>query len=147
MPRIQADFSNVKAGNDFVALPPGTYLAQIKEIEAKKTQTQKDALNITLVIVDEKDAELNGRQVFDFITMQKNDGTVNPMALSSIKAYAVAVLGEEAASNPEGIDTDDLKDGTVTIVLAVEQYDSTEIDAEGKPVKKNSNRVKRVLPA
>ena len=99
-----------------------------------------------------EDPAHNGKYIFDRITLQKNDGTINPVALSQIKAYGVAILGEEAANNPEGLNTDDFKGARVMVVVGIQTYQRKNADGspmmqDGAPVTGQSNEVKRILAA
>jgi hypothetical protein len=153
-PRIQADFTNVATGFDNSPLPAGAYLAKIDKITAGKTSDgKKDMITIQMVTEGNDDPAVNGKFVFDRIVMQKNDGSVNGIALSQIKAYAVATIGEEAANSPEGIDTDEFQGGRVQLVLEVQSFQrknpdgSAKVNGDGSPDTGQSNEIKRVLPA
>lgn len=146
MPKIQADFTTVKAGTDFTPLPAQTYHCQIESITAGKTKTQKDKLDFELNVLgsDDNDATLIGRKIFDSITLTTNKGEVNKMALSQIKAYAEAILGEEAANNPTGIDTDDLVNGECMVTVNQHSYEKTEKGPNGETLTGIGNEVKKV---
>ena len=153
MPKIQADFTTVQAGFDNTPLPDGAYLAKVDDIKEGKTSDQKkDMLTFQLVTEGNEDPAHNGKYIFDRITLQKNDGTINPVALSQIKAYGVAILGEEAANNPEGLNTDDFKGARVMVVVGIQTYQRKNADGspmmqDGAPVTGQSNEVKRILAA
>jgi hypothetical protein len=145
MPRIEADFSTIAAGNE--PLPDNDYRCTIVDIEEKTTkESQLPALNITLEVGDEQHPEFTGRYLFDFIVLQTKEGKPNRMGLSQLKAYAVATLGEEEASSPEGIDTDGMKGGTVVASVKLRSWEKK--DALGNVTDSGmSNEIRKISAA
>ena len=137
MPRIQEDFS--KISTEFEQLPPGEYRMAIDEIEE---QTAEDADNPALIfksVVTEGDKAES--VCWDYVYLKTNKGKKNKIGLGRLKAYAVAILGEEAANNAEGYDTDDLLKGTFLGVIEQETYEKK--DGSGQAT---ASRLKKVLP-
>lgn len=137
MPKLEADFSQISSS--FENLPEGEHRAQIEEIEETTTKENSlPALNFRLKVTE---GEAEGKLGFDFVTLKKKDGKRNDIGYGRVKAYAEAILGEEKANDPSGIDTDELKGGTCIIVVKHESY-TTKDNTQGTRAK-----IAKVLPA
>lgn len=112
MPKLVADFT--KISSSFENWPEGDYRVRVKDVEEGKTKTNKPQIT---VILECTEGDKAGQEIRDFLTMTKDDGKPNNVSLGRIKAYAEAILGDEAANNPEGIDTDDFKGGDCIILV------------------------------
>lgn len=135
MPKLQANFE--KISTEFEAVPPGEYRAVVEEIEESKTR--KNQLPQLVIKNKVTEGEFEGRIITDFVTLQTNEGKKNDIGYGRIKAYAIAVNGEEAG-NGEEIDTDDFLHGTVTLVVVPDIYEKN-----GEQVQ--SSKISKVLPA
>lgn len=144
MPRIDADFSNIKANASFDAIPAGEYRAVISE-KPEHGLTKKNQLPQVTFVLEVTEGEQTGAKLFDFVTLKTAKGEPNPIGLGRIKAYAAAALGEEAANAPDGIDTDDLEGGTVLVEVGIRSYDKD--NADGSKETKTANEIKKVFPA
>jgi hypothetical protein len=136
MPKIGASMADIKT--TFDPLPEGEYPATIKAVEQKKSRTGKDMIVITYELTADA-GDNKGRQLFDNITLQKDNGERNEAGLRGFKRIVENLLGEERASDDD-FDTDELL--SVPCVLFVKQ-ESYEDAGETKI----SNRVKKVLAA
>lgn len=136
MPRIEADFSTVSTSFD--PLPAADYQCTVTGIEEKAARSGLPMLVVTLTVEDPAHPEHNGRLLFDNIVLKTSKGEVNKIALGQIKSYAEAILGEEAANSPSGIDTDELLHGTVVAVVSQRSY-------EDNGETKLSNDIKKIL--
>jgi hypothetical protein len=117
VPKILGDFS--KISSTYEMLPENEYRVRLDDVEEATSSGGLPQVNFKLVVLEGDKAE---QQVTDFLTLKNNDGKVNKVTQSRIKAYAEAILGDEAANNPEGIDTDDLKGGVCIILIKHESY-------------------------
>lgn len=137
MPRINEDFS--KISSSFEPLPDGDYRFQLDEIEEQEASEGKNPALIFKSTVTE--GEHKDRQFWDYVYLVTNDGKKNKIGLGRVKAYAEAILGQEAANNPEGFDTDELKSGTFLGIIKARTYEAK--DGSGQ---KTSADLKKVLP-
>jgi hypothetical protein len=138
MPHLQADFT--KISSSFDPLPPEAYVCIVDEITEKASaEANLPMLVFELVVDDPSKPDYAERRLFDNIVLKTKKGAVNKVGLGQVKAYAEAILGVEAANNPEGINTDDLKHGSVLVVVTQRSYTQ---DGEVKV----SNDIKKVLP-
>lgn len=146
-PRIEADFSAISS--NIGPLVAGPYVCKVKSIANSKVGTpEKDQIQFVLEVDDPQHAEANGREVYDNVVLQKNDGQPNKMAYGKIKQYAEAILGEEAANNPTGYDTDEFVGSQVLASITLESYDYIPKEHgtdESKRKKGQSNKVDRVV--
>ena len=136
MPKLQADFS--KISSSFESLPAGSYRARIDDITEGETKENKIPQITFKLVVTEGDME--NRVITDFVTLKTKEGKRNDIGYGRVKAYAEAIMGEEYANSGE-LDTDDLKGGTVEIVVAERTYEAK--DGSGQ---KTSSDIKKVLP-
>lgn len=144
MPKITADFSTINENASFDALPAGEYrgvLAKPVHGTTKKSGLPQVQFEIDVL----EPAEFAGRKLFDFVTLQTNKGQPNAIGLGRVKAYAIAALGEDAANNPDGIDTDDLEGANVSLDVGIRSYDSE--NADGTKTSKTTNEIKKVWAA
>ena len=138
-PVLDADFS--KISTDFEPVPADVYRSKIVKIESVETKENKlPALNIELEIMA---GDFAGRKLFDFVTLKQKDGKRNDVGYGRIKAYAIAILGEEAA-NSGAIDTDALVGGSCDCVVEVEKYAKKAEKGGGEGTR---NKVAKILPA
>lgn len=144
MPRIAADFT--KISSSFQALEDGEYQCVITEIEETESKEAKlPMIKLTLSVNDPNHPDKENHPLFDYIVLMTKKGMPNRIGLGQLKAYAEAVLGTDAANNPEGIDTDDLKNGTVLAV--VKQRSFTKKDTTtGTEETSVSNEIVKILP-
>lgn len=139
MPRLEADFSQISTSFD--PLPVGEYRASITTI--KDGETNKNKLPQLTFELDVTEGEFVGRKLFDFVVLKQNDGKANKIGLGRVKAYAEAILGAEAA-NGGAIDTDDLINGEVLLVVSLRTY--TKKNEDGSDAGQNTtNEIKKVL--
>ena len=140
-PRIEGDFSTISSS--FEPFPDGEFRFRIEDVESGETQKNKlPQLQIKMVCVDDR-PEFDGKPYTHFIVLKQNDGKVNRVGLGQVKAYAEALLGEEAANSPDGIDPDEFKGGEVLLSLKTRSY-VPEGSAPGTEPK-ISNDVKKVM--
>lgn len=132
-PRITHNFATTST--EFQPLPEDTYIGTVTDIE--ESLTKENQLPMLTFSLEVSEGEFTGRKVKDFVTLTEKNGKVNEVGMGRIKAYAIAALGEEAG-NAEEIDTDALKDSTVTFVIKHEERK----DKKGEI----SQRVAKVLP-
>ena len=145
MPKIAADFT--KISSSFGALEDGEYQAVITNIEESETKTNKlPQVVITLEINDPNHPQLSGRQLKEYIVLMTNKGEPNRIGLGQLKGYAEAVLGQDAANNPEGIDTDELKNGSVIAVVKQRSYNKKNQDGTESGEQGVTNDIVKVLP-
>lgn len=136
MPKINADFS--KIATDFENLPEDSYRVLIEEIEEGETNENKlPQLKFKLKVME---GPMEGKTITDFVVLKQNDGKVNNIGLGRIRAYAQAILGEEAAAG-DSIDTDELRGGSCTITVKHRTYKDKKSGEE-----KVSADIKKVLP-
>lgn len=143
--RITADFTQISSS--FQALEDGEYQCQITEIEEGETKANKlPQVLIKSEVKDPNHADKDGHVLYDYIVLVQKNGKPNKIGLGQIKAYAEAVLGNDAANNPEGIDLDDLKNGTFLAVVKQRSY--TPKVEEGQPAadQRITNEIVKVLP-
>lgn len=136
MPRIEADFSGISSS--FEALAAGEYIVKIDDIEESETKENKLPQMVFKMSVQEGDKK--DSVIFDYVTLKQNDGKVNKIGLGRIKAYAEAILGEAAANDTSGIDTDELKGGRCQIIVESRTYEKDGAQQTG-------NKIKKVLAA
>lgn len=134
MPKISAQFADVKTG--FGMLPAGDYRCRVESTELDETGTNPFNLFV-LVVDDPTQTEYNGQKLWHRVYMNKKDGSVNPVALGTIKSYAEAILGTEEA-NGDSLDTDDFVDGMVIASVAIRDYKKSD-GSDGQ-----SNDIKRI---
>lgn len=138
MPRIEGDFSTISSS--FEALPDGDYRFKLMDIEEQEKVSGKNAALIFKSEVQE--GEKKGRQFFDYVYLTTNEGKANAIGLGRIKAYAEAILGDEAANNPSGIDTDELKGGVFDGIIKARTYEAK--DGSGQKTSADLKKVMRV---
>lgn len=142
--QLQADFS--KISTDFEPLPAGVYRVKIEEQEDGQSKENKyPQINFGLVV---QEGEFKGRKLFDSVTLQMKDKktqqvVANTFGLGRIKAYAIAILGEEAG-NSNAIDTDAFKGSIVDVVVSIETYTKTPEKGGGEGKR---NKIDRVVKA
>lgn len=137
--KLEADFS--KISTDFEPVPTDTYRVKVTKIEAKETQENKlPSLNIELEIIS---GDFSGRKLFDFVTLKQKDGKRNDVGYGRVRAYTIAILGEEAGA-AGAIDTDALLNGSCDAVVTIETYTKKPEKGGGEG---RQNRISKVLPA
>lgn len=114
--KIEADFSQISSS--FEPVPDDSYRAQIVEI----TENEKNNKPQVVFELEITEGPHKGRKLFDFLILQQNDGKPNKVSLGRVKAYAEATVGKEAAAG-QAIDTEELKGGTVEVVVKSRTYD------------------------
>lgn len=129
MARIEADFTNISSS--FEPVPDDTYRAKIVEIKDDKPSS--GGLPQVMFELDIVEGPMEGRKLFDFCILKQNDGQPNKVGLGRIKAYAEAILGDEAAAGA-AIDTDELKGGVVDVVTKQRTYKKKDGSGEGLSV-------------
>lgn len=135
MPKLEADFG--KISHEYQAIPDADYRVTIDEI--KETETRENKLPQLEFHLKVAEGEYEGRKLTDFVILKQNDGKVNEIGLGRVKAYAIAVLGEEAA-NGSAIDTDELRGGSCIVVVKSRTYEKKD-KSQG-----TSQDIKKVLP-
>ena len=108
---MKANFANIAM--DYEPLPAGDYRVRIEEAEDGQTSTNKEKTSIKLVVTE---GEHEGRVLYENLVWSTDKGDLNKVSLGRLRAYATAILGEEAASGAE-LDTADLVGGICTVVL------------------------------
>jgi hypothetical protein len=145
MPRIAADFT--KISSSFGALEDGEYRCNILEVKESETKTNKLPQVEIIMEVNDPDKPINtGHRLYDYLVLRTNKGEANRMGLGALKAYAEAVLGTDAANNPEGIDTDDLVNGTVVAVIKQRSYNKKDQAGNETSEQAITNDIVKVLP-
>lgn len=133
---LNADFS--KIATDFEPLPADAYRVKVESCEDKKTQTGKDQTSIKLVVAE---GEFEGRVLFDNLVWTNNNGEQNKVSLGRLRAYTIAIHGEEAGAGAN-IDTESLVGGVCQVVVQMKtrvRKDTNETVTE--------NNITKVLPA
>lgn len=134
--KLEADFT--KISTEFEQLPDGEYIVVVDDIEEGESSENKlPQLNIALEVTE---GEYEGRKITDFVTLRTTKGKRNDIGFGRIKAYQEAIHGLGSADSGD-IDTDELKKGTVLIVVKQEPY----VDKKTKETKVGA-RIKKVLP-
>lgn len=141
--RLDADFS--KISTDFEPLAAGAYRVKIVEMEERQSSGGFPQINFKHEIVE---GDQKGRFVFDSVTLQMKDKktqavVANTIGLGRIKAYAAAILGEEAA-NSGSIDTDAFKGSVIEVVVEIETYTKPPEKGGGEGKR---NKITKVLKA
>lgn len=145
MPKISADFT--KISSQLGALEDGEYQCVITDIEEGETKTNKlPQIIITLEVNDPAKSEHNGHQLKEYIVLTQTNGKPNRIGLGTLKGYAEAVLGNDAANNPEGIDTDELKNGAVIAVVKQRSYNKKDQAGAETGEQGLTNEIAKVLP-
>lgn len=145
MPRIEADFT--KISSSFQALEDGEYQCNVSTIEQVETRENKlPMLKITLSVMDPNHPDKENHPLFDNIVLVTNKGQPNRIGLGQLKAYAEAILGVDAANSPEGIDTDELKNGTILAVVKQRSYNKKNADGTDSGEQQVTNEIVKVLP-
>jgi hypothetical protein len=143
--RIDADFT--KISSSFQALEDGEYQCAVTEIEEKETRENKlPMLALTLSVQDPNHPDQEGHPLYDYIVLMTKKGQPNRVGLGQIKAYAEAIIGVDAANNPEGIDVDDLKNGTVLAVVKQRSYNKKNEDGSDSGEQQVTNEIVKILP-
>lgn len=143
--RINADFT--KISSSFQPLEDGEYVCTISEIEEGETKENKlPQLKFTLSVNDPNHPDKENFPLFDYIVLQTKKGQPNRIGLGQLKAYAEAVLGVEAANNPEGLDPDELKNGTVMAVVKQRSYTKKNQDGSDSTEQAVTNEIVKILP-
>lgn len=142
--RIEADYQNIDHERKDIA--PGVYRAVIKEIEDKPSKSGLPMLTFTLKI-DDTDAPLEtDKEVRDYIVTQTKERKPNKLGLGQLKAYAIAIMGDDYA-NGSGIDTDDLLAGVVTVEIGQREYTAEPTESNPNPEVQRFPTVKKVVSA
>lgn len=137
--RLEADFS--KISTDFEPVPAGAYRVKILSLEEAESKENKlPGLNFELEVTEGEHAK---RKLFDSVWLKQKDGKPNNIGLGRIKAYAAAILGEEAA-NGGAIDTDSFAGSIVEVVVEVETYTKPPEKGGGEGKR---NKIAKVLKA
>ena len=145
MPKITADFT--KISSSFQALEDGEYVCAITDIEESETKENKlPQVIFTLEVNDPNHPTHTGHVLKDYIVLVQKNGKPNRIGLGQIKAYGEAVLGSDAANSPEGIDTDDLKNGSVMAVVKQRSYNRKNQDGSESGEQGITNEIAKVLP-
>lgn len=145
MPKIAADFT--KISSSFQALEDGEYQCVITDIEEGETKTSKlPQVIVSLEVNDPNHPQHTGHVLKEYIVLVQKNGKPNRIGLGQLKAYAEAVLGQDAANNPEGIDTDELKNGSVLAVVKQRSYDKKNDAGEETGEQGVTNDIAKVLP-
>lgn len=142
--RIEADFT--KISSSFQPLEDGEYQCVVTEIEEKESKEAKlPMLALTLSVNDPNHPDKENHPLYDYIVLMTKKGQPNRVGLGQVKAYAEAILGVDAANNPEGIDVDELKNG---MVLAVVKQRSYTKKGENETADETSitNEIVKILP-
>lgn len=143
--RIEADFT--KISSSFAALEAGEYQAVLTEIEEGETKENKlPQVIFTFEVNDPNHPTHTGHVVKQYIVLQTKKNQPNKIGLGQIKAVAEAVLGQEAANSPEGIDLEDLKNGTVLLVLGQRSYNKKNQDGSDSGEQGVTNEINKILP-
>lgn len=143
--RIDADFT--KISSSFQALEDGEYQCAVTDIEESETKENKlPQLIFTLEVNDPNHSAHTGHVLKDYIVLVQKNGKPNRIGLGQVKAYAEAILGEDAANNPEGIDIDELKNGTVLAVVKQRSYDKKNQDGTASGEQGVTNEIVKILP-
>lgn len=137
--KLEADFS--KISTDFEALPNNVY--RVKIMELTEGETKENKLPSLSFEHEVQEGEFKGRKLFDFVTLKQKDGKPNNIGLGRVKAYAAAILGDEAA-NAGAIDTDAFKGSIVEVVVEIETYTKTPEKGGGEGKR---NKIVKVLKA
>lgn len=141
-PRIEGDFS--KISSSFEPFPDGEFRFRVDDVVMGETQQSKlPQVQIKSVCIDPQHPELEGKPFTEFVVLKTKDGKPNTVGMGRVKAYAEAILGEEAANNPNGIDTDEFKGGEVILSLKTRSYVPDGAAPGTEP--RISNEVKKVL--
>lgn len=145
MPRIAADFT--KISSSFQALEDGEYQCVIADVEEGETKENKlPQVILTLEVNDQNHPAHTGHVLKDYLVLVQKNGKPNRIGLGQLKAYAEATIGTEAANNPEGIDTDDLRNGTVLAVVKQRSYDKKNPDGSPSGEQGMTNEIAKILP-
>jgi hypothetical protein len=138
--RIEGDFTKVSSNTE--KLEPGQYRFRVTKAEPGEAQAGKQ----TPFIIESEvvGGTREGTPYQDWIYTQTKDGKPNKMGLGRIKAYAEAILGEEAANSPTGYDSDDFISGTFDGVITHESYADKSTEP---PTQKIAARLTRILKA
>lgn len=143
--RIETDFS--KISSQFGAVEPGEYQSVLTEIEESETKENKlPQVVFTFEINDPNHPTHTGHPIKSYIVLQTKKGQPNKIGLGQIKAVAEAVLGEDAANSPSGIDLEELKNGTVMLVLGVRSYNKKNQDGTDSGEQGTTNEILKILP-
>lgn len=134
--KLEADFT--KISTEFESLPEGDYNVVVDDIEEGESGDNK--LPQLVFMLEVTDGDYAGRKIRDYVTLKTNKGARNDIGYGRVKAYAQAILGDDAG-NGENIDTDDLKKGSCTIVVKEETYKDKKAGGE----EKKASRIKKVL--
>lgn len=136
--KLEADFSTIST--DFEPLPNDSYRVKLLQITQGETKENKlPSLNIELEVTE---GNFAGRKLFDFVTLKQKDGKRNDIGYGRVKAYAVAILGEEEG-NAGSIDTDALHGGMCEVVVEINVYDKPAEKGGGQG---KNNKIVKVLP-
>lgn len=143
--RIDADFS--KISSSFQALEDGEYQCAITDIEESETKTSKlPQVVFMLEVNDPNKPEHTGHVLKDYIVLVQKNGKPNRIGLGQVKAYAEAILGTDSANSPEGIDVEELKNGTVLAVVKQRSYDKKNEGGEATGEQGVTNDIVKILP-
>lgn len=143
--RIETDFTKISSQTG--ALEAGEYQCVLTDIEEGETKENKlPQVIFTFEVNDPNHPIHTGHPVRQYITLKTKKNEPNKMGLGQIKAVAEAVLGDEAANNPEGIDLDDLKNGSVMLVIGIRSYNKKNQDGSDSGEQGTTNEIVKVLP-
>ena len=142
--RIEADFT--KISSSFQPLEDGEYQCVVSELEETESKEAKlPMLKITLAVNDPNHPDKENHPLFDYIVLMTKKGQPNRVGLGQVKAYAEAILGVDAANNPDGIDPAEFKDGTVMVVVKQRSFTKKDL-ATGAEETSITNEIVKILP-
>lgn len=137
MPKITANFSKISSSTDQLH---GEFRCTLFEIEAVKTQTSGLDQLIFKNRVREPEEHAD-REIWDYCVMETKEHKPSKMGLGRLKAYAEAIMGAEYANSLSGIDTDDLKNGDVTLICSKQSYKKSDEKGGGEGFKTQVDKI------
>lgn len=139
--KIEADFT--KVSSSFEQLAEGQYRFKVEEI---KMGDEKPGAQTPLLFVSKvQGGDRADTPYTDFIYLKTKKGEANAVGQGRIKAYAEAILGDEAANNPSGLELDDMLNGTFDGIIKHESYEKK--NADGTNEQKMAARLVKILRA
>jgi hypothetical protein len=150
MPIVAADFTRVSS--NFDPLSEGQYRFKITKIVDQSQDEEWKAANAanptaspaTIVSSEVQEGDRIGAVTSDYLYFTTKEGKPSKMGLGKLKAYAEAILGQEAANDPKGIDTDALVGGEFLGFMKAESYMDKKVVP---PVQKTTVKLAKILPA
>lgn len=149
--KVEGDFSQISS--NFEPLTEAKYHFKLISIEDQTDDPDWKAKNATsdkqpaLIFISEVvEGDREGAQVHDYLYMKTKKGAPNKIALGRIKMYAEAILGEQAANNPKGIDTDELINGEFDGLVKIETYQKDNPDGSGTKVPGSKTVISKTFP-